>query len=167
MAVDMKPAVTRPVDTGKLTSRRQLHFASYNDVWNDAERLAHCDVRLLGNWSLGQIFKHLAESMHHAIDGAPFGVPWHFRVFGRVFKRRILTKPMPAGIKLPADAARHLLPGDTNTEEGLKLLRQAIDRLERDGKRAPSPFLGSMTREEYNQLHQRHAELHLSFVEPV
>jgi hypothetical protein len=48
----------------------------------------------------------------------------------------------------------------------LNELRAAIDRLNREPKRAPSPVFGKMTREEWDQLHLRHAELHLSFFVP-
>jgi hypothetical protein len=167
MTVEIQGQVTKPIATRTVANRRELHFDSLEDIWNEAERLAHCDVRLLGNWSLGQIFKHLAEAMHMAIDGASFRVPWYMRAVTRLFKQRILTRPMPSGIRLPREAQRQLMPGETTTEEGLKLLRQAIARLEREEKRSPSPFLGLLSREEFNLLQQRHAELHLSFAVPV
>jgi hypothetical protein len=33
-------------------------------------------------------------------------------------------------------------------------------------QRFPSPFLGELTREQWDQLHCRHCELHLSFILP-
>ncbi len=46
-------------------------------------------------------------------------------------------------------------------------LRQAIHRLQTEEKRAPNPVLGKLTREEWDRLHCRHAELHLSFLVPI
>ncbi len=41
-----------------------------------------------------------------------------------------------------------------------------IDRLNREPQRYPSPVFGKMTKEEWDQLHLRHAEMHLSFYVP-
>ena len=156
-----------PVNTAKVAGRRTLRFNSFREVLADAEKLSQVPVRCLGNWSLGQIFKHLAEGIHMSIDGTKFKTPLLLRIIGPLlFKRRILNKGMSPGIKLPADAAKQLVPGETSTEEGLKSLRLAIERAENEEKRAPSPFLGKLTREESDKVHLRHAELHLSFVAP-
>ena len=56
--------------------------------------------------------------------------------------------------------------GEVSTQDGLDQLRTQIERLNREAKRAPSPVFGKMTREEWDQLHLRHAEMHLSFYVP-
>ena len=160
-------AVPAPIKTAKVSGRRELHFHTLQDCLADAEHMSQVEVRCLGNWSLGQILKHVAEGMHSSIDGSRFKPPLLFRLIGPFFKKRILTKRMTAGFQLPADAAKVLVPGDTSTEEGLKALRLAVERLQKEDNRAPSPFLGMLTREESDQVHLRHAELHLSFVVPV
>ena len=71
---------------------------------------------------------------------------------------------MPAGFNLPRMAA-DLLPPPTSTEEGRQSLRQALRRLLTETNRAVHPLFGPMTVEEWTQLHCRHAELHLSFLE--
>jgi hypothetical protein len=125
------------------------------------------ELRALGNWSPGQIFKHLAITMNHSIDGFPPLMPPFMIFFMRLlFKRRFLTKPMSAGFKLPPKAAA-FLPPPTSLEEGLQSIRQAIHRQQTDTKRSPSPVLGQLSNEEWNQLHCRHSELHLSFLVPV
>ena len=87
------------VDTKKVTDRRQLRFQTLDDVLADAEMLALAGhIRALGNWTPGQIFKHLAIVFNCQIDGMPLNPPWLFRVLGRYyFKNRIINKGMRAG----------------------------------------------------------------------
>jgi hypothetical protein len=135
-------------------------------VLADAERISQGEVMALGNWSAGQIFLHLARSLNSSIDGSDTNLSWLFRLMGRLMKKRVLRGPMPPGFKLPASAARTLVPGPTSTDEGLAALRAAIARQEREPNRAPSPFLGPLTNEEWTQLHLTHAALHMSFLVP-
>jgi Protein of unknown function (DUF1569) len=156
-----------PIDTSKVQGRRELHFETIEDILADVERLNLGKVKTLGNWSGGQILKHLAIVMNDCIDGAAFRLAWPIRMLGRVMKKRILTKGMTPGFQLKRQAAGALVPPALSWEEGLNIFRTAVHRLQTESKRAPSPFLGEMTREEWNQLHCRHAELHLSFLVPV
>jgi hypothetical protein len=148
------------------THRRNLHFERFDDVLADAQRLVEAErVVTSGNWTLGQILFHLAQAIHMSVDGAEFPTPWYVRMFGRMFKRRILRR-MPAGFKLPPTAQKQLQgPGDTDVHEALDSLQVAVRRLQQDPHRAPHPVFGQMTLDEWNQLHLRHAELHLSFVD--
>jgi Protein of unknown function (DUF1569) len=155
------------VDTRKVANRRQLHFDTPADILADVERLNQGPVKALGNWSGGQILKHLALVMNGSIDGIPTRPPWAMRLLGRLLKKRALRKGMPPGYQHKGEAARAIVPPPTSWEEGLTLFRQAIHRLQTETKREPSPFLGPMTREEWDQLHCRHAELHLSFLLPA
>jgi hypothetical protein len=155
-----------PVDTTKVQNRRHLHFDTVEDIHSEVERLSQGEVKTLGNWSGGQILKHLAIVMNGSIDGAPMRLGWPLRLLGRLLKGRVLRKGMTPGYQLKGPAAEALVPPATSCEEGLNLFRQAVHRLHTETKREPSPFFGAMTREEWNQLHCRHAELHLSFLVP-
>jgi hypothetical protein len=160
--------VEMAIKTGKVKGRREVHYDSYQDLSNDAERLASGEVRLLGNWSLGQILTHLSKTMEFSIDGMPFKAPLLVRVLMQLFMRqRMITRPMSAGFTLPRRAAEHLVPGPVSTEEGLARLRAAIQRLHDETERAPNAVLGEMSLDEWDSLHLRHAELHMSFVVPV
>jgi hypothetical protein len=152
------------VDTKQVTERRQVQYATLQDILNDAERLSRGPITTLGNWSAGQIFSHLATAMNGSIDGLNIQTPWYYRLMGRLFKKQMLRGPMPPGFQLPPEAAREMVPGPKTTEEGLAELRAAIHRLETEDKRTPSAFLGYLTREEWNQLHCTHAALHMSFL---
>jgi Protein of unknown function (DUF1569) len=154
------------VDTRKVSNRRKLHFNTIDDILPEVERLNREKFKPVGNWSGGQILKHLATAMNTSIDGATVRFSFVLRLFGRVLKRRILKDGMPPGYQLKGEAAEGLVPPATSWEEGLQLMRTAIRRLQTESQREPSPFLGSMTREEWDQLHCRHSELHLSFLVP-
>ncbi len=154
------------VDTKKVTGRRPLHFDSLDDILADIERLNQGKIRALGNWTPGQVLKHLSVVMIWCLDGAPIRPPWFVRIIGWFMKNRFLRNPMPAGFALPKDAAAHLIPGETSWEEGIQTIRGAIQRLKSESQRMPSPFLGALTREQWDQLHCRHSELHLSFLVP-
>jgi len=163
----MSTAATQPhppIATKNVTGRRVLRFSTLDDILADAERLAAGRVRALGNWSLGEALAHLARTMKMSLDGASFRVPFFMRWIARLFKNRLLRSPMRPGFNLPRAAEAQLLASPpVSTEEGLNQLRAAIERLKREPQRAPNPAFGPLTREEWDQLHLRHAELHLSF----
>ena len=154
------------IDTSKVQDRRTVTFSSLRDDLADAERMSTSNAKVLGNWSAGQIFQHLAKVMNDSIDGSDFKVAWFIRLLAPLMKKKMLGSPMPPGFKLPAAAAAVLVPGPTSTEEGLASLRVAIARLERDPTRARSPVFGVLTNEEWTQLHLLHSALHLSFLVP-
>ena len=63
------------VKTKQVTGRRTLNYATLDDLLQDAEQLAESDITMLGNWSLGQILRHLAMTMNNTFDGFPFSAP--------------------------------------------------------------------------------------------
>ena len=157
------------VDTTKVTGRRSLHFNCLDDIAADVERLASANnVQALGNWSAGEVVQHVAVAMHKSIDGFTERPPAPVRVLLRLFlKKRILTKPMSAGFKLPARAAQEMFGPPIPLPEALKNLQKALARLKAEAHREPHPAFGPLTREEWDQLHCRHSALHLSFLVPA
>jgi hypothetical protein len=161
--------MTATINTAKVANRRQLHFNSVDEILADVEQLAKGKIRTLGNWTPAQILTHLATHMDKSIDGFKGRPPWFIRLVGRwYFKNRFLNKGMPPGFQLPANAAKEFIadPG-VRFEESLAGFRRAVERQKTETKRVPSPFLGPMTLEDWNRLHCRHAELHLSFLTPA
>jgi hypothetical protein len=155
------------VQTSKVQNRRRLHFDTIEDILHEVEKLNAGEIKTLGNWSGGQILKHLATLMDHSIDGSPMRLGWPMRMLGRMLKRRILSKGMTPGVQLKGQAADAMVPPPTTWEEGMAIIRKAARRIQAETKREPSPFFGSMTRDEWDRLHCRHAELHLSFLVPA
>ncbi len=157
-----------PVDVTKVKNRRKVHFEQPRDIIAEAEALAQGPLQQLGNLSLGQTCGHLATWMNLSIDGGiPMEAPPLLRVFARLFKEYLLSRPLPAGYKLPARAKEVLIPlPEISSEAGLEQLRAAVQRLEREEQRVPSPMLGPLSRSDWDRLHCRHAELHFSFLRP-
>jgi hypothetical protein len=155
-----------PVATAKVTGRRELDYKSLGEVVADADRLSSGPVTLLGNWSPGQIFRHLATAYNGSIDGFKATFPWPMRFVARLFKNKLINGAMPPGITVPAKFAREVMPEPISTEEGLAQLRAAVARLEREPQRAKHPVFGDLSNEEWNKLHLNHANLHMSFLIP-
>lgn len=157
---------TSEIKTGKVKGRRKLRYNSLDEILADAERMVAVHAPTVGNWSKGQIFRHLAELMHASIDGFPFQPPWFAKVIGRLTKPYWLRFPMPAGIQLPRKRAAKFIPDPQGDEEGLAFLRETIARMRREPKRVPSPLIGKLSTAQWEQFHCRHAELHMSFIVP-
>jgi hypothetical protein len=156
------------VDSKTVRGRRSLQFRSLEEVVADAEMLvASPQVKTLGNWSLGQLLAHLGGAINVSIDGISVKVSWYRRLMGMFLKGRVINKGMPAGIQLPKEREPIAFPKGVTAEEGLERLRKAVARSQRERMTARHPVFGKLTHEEWNQLHLRHAELHLSFAIPT
>jgi len=154
------------VDTRKVAQRRDVHYDSYDDLLADAERLVSGDVQTVGNWTLGQILKHLAQSLNSSIDGTDMKFPWLMKKIFPLFvnKEKMLNNPLPPGFKIPKKGEAQFSPDPSvSTAEGLASLRAAIERCRTETSRAEHPAFGQLTREEWDKMHLRHAELHMSF----
>lgn len=160
------------VDT-KRASRREIHFTSLEDVLADLDAIeaSHAAGTLTahGNWSAGQVCEHVAILMECAVDGFPTRAPAPVRWAATLlFKKKALSgKPMPAGFKIPKQAA-FLEPGaDTTAESGFARLRTIVERV-RGGERfsVPSPIFGRLTHSQWVTLKAGHAALHMSFLQP-
>ena len=159
------------IDTRKVAQRRQLQFHTLHEILRDVEQLAAVtsetgeSICANGNWTPAQIVEHVTFFIDGAIDGFDFTAPLPFRVLARPFKKRILTKPMKPGIKLPARMNVVLPDPETTWEDAVSALRDAVARID-SGERMtqPSPLLGAMTHEDWVNLHCRHAEMHFSFM---
>ena len=156
------------IDTKSATGRRKVRFDPYDALMDDARRLADGPTKMVGNWSLGQIFQHLAVAYNGSIDGLPFHVPWYIKVMARLFMRKkFLYGQMPSGFQIPEqNRAQFVAEVSTTTQAGLAALQAAVTRLRNESHRVPHPVFGEMTREEWDNWHWRHAELHLSFAVP-
>jgi hypothetical protein len=161
-------ATARPrVDTRRVRQRRKIRYQSFDEFLADAERLAERPVRELGNWKLAQIFDHLARSMNVSVDGTQERFPWALRIALRLVRKRIIGHPLKPGYHVPENVAALLRPEPTaSLRESLWKLRSAALRFQAASKFPPHPAFGMLTRDEYHTLALRHAELHLSFIEP-
>jgi hypothetical protein len=152
------------VNTTKVKNRRKVEYASFDELLADARRFGAGPIKTLGNWSPGQIFRHLALSYNQSVEGFPICFPWHMRLVARLFKKKFLSGSMPAGFSMPAEVAREVAPPVTSVAEGLAELEAAIARLKTTSRRGTHPMFGQLTPEEWNAVHLKHASLHMSFL---
>lgn len=161
------------VDTRAVTNRRTLRLASLDALLAEADRLAHAErsgsLTLLGNWSLGQMFGHLAAWTSFPYDGYPAGFkppPAPVRVLFRLMRRKFIHGTLPVGMKIPHVEGGTYGTEPRSTDDGLSRLRNALTRLKSAAPQSPNPAFGPLTHQEWIELNLRHAELHLSFAVP-
>ncbi|HEV3301893.1 MAG TPA: DUF1569 domain-containing protein [Planctomycetaceae bacterium] len=156
------------IETRRVKNRRDVRFCNFDEFLAEADRLANGPARLLGTWTLAQIFDHLARSMDVSVDGTNERFPWPLRITLRLVRTRIIGTPMKPGYRVPENVAVLLRPDPhVGLRESLWKLRSAAIRFQDASAFPPHPAFGALTRDEYRSLALRHAELHLSFVEPI
>ena len=162
---------TQTVKTSGVRDRRPLRFDTFERMWADVERIVASEragtLRRTGNWSVGQNFGHLAAFIDFAYDGYPKRPPLLIRLVIKPMKRKFLHGSLPAGVKIPGAEGGTWGIEPLSLDEGLRRLRAAWDRLRASPPTKPNPIFGPLTHDEWQQLHLRHAELHLSFLHPA
>lgn len=154
------------VDTAKVTCRRKLRYGSFDEIVADAEKLRG-GYQQMGNWSLGQIAKHVAGGMAMALDGGtPLANPLVRFVASTFMKNGAVRGPLKPGFKLPKKFAAKLIPSNTDDEAGVAELRQIVARWKKETQRLPHPFFGKLTPAEWDAISLNHASLHFSFLAP-
>jgi hypothetical protein len=154
------------VKTGKVKGRRTVKYTSFEELLADADRMSSGPVKNLGNWSAGQIFRHLAISYNGAIDGLPIKFPWFMRMMVKIFKKKLINMQMPAGYQMKPENAKITEPASTSTEVGLAELRAAVARLKQESHRAKHPLFGNLSNEDWDKVMLAHASMHMSFLVP-
>src|SRR5581483_7303329 len=149
-----------------MAGRRELTFASLDEVTPDVERLLAGHVTL-GNWSLGQICHHLAMALRMSMDGVPVKASWLVRrTFGAVARRLLLRGGrMPKGIRVPEVYLPK--PGLDAACEG-EALQAALERFRSHaGPLHEHPLLGPLSRDQWERFHCIHCAHHLNFALPA
>lgn len=172
MATTTTPApAAAKVDTGKVTDRRKLRFDTPEQMWADVQRIAAAEragtLRRSGNWTPGQIFGHLATFINFAYDGYPSKPPFFVKALLRPFRTRFIRQGLPPGKSIPGVEGGTWGSEPLALDAGIAKLDSAWKRLKAAAPTAPNPIFGPMTHEEWQQMHLRHAELHLSFLHPA
>lgn len=153
--------------------RRSLRFEDFNAIRRELETLeaAQRGARLStsGNWTPGQNLSHLAAFVKYPYDGYPpelANPPWFIRLITKMMKNRLIHKSMASGFHIPGIPAGTTGMVDAPFEQALSDYRAALSRMEKGPPGIPNPILGPLTHEEWKLLQCRHAELHLSFLQP-
>src|SRR5262245_49705201 len=152
-------------------TRRQLTFATLDDVVRDAQNLLVKGYDRAGNWDLAQVCSHLAEWLRFPIDGFP-KVPlvlrpvfWLMRTtVGKKMRAKVLAEGFDAGGRTMPQTV--FTPGG-NANAAVAKLKEVAERFKAyAGPIHPSPLFGAMTKDEALQLQLKHCEHHLSFLVP-
>jgi Protein of unknown function (DUF1569) len=146
--------------------RRTPRYHSYLEMLADAEGLAANGYERAGNWSLGQVCRHLTHTMEKSLDGFPGLKPWPFRLAARTFVLGGILQHRQHKRRFPAPG--YLLPADGEDDRtGLDALRSVVGRLMiHKGELHPHPIFGRLTPSQWHEVHLWHAEHHLSFLVP-
>lgn len=155
-----------------MPTRRELTFATLDDITRDAENLLANGYDRAGNWDLAQCCGHLTEWMRYPLDGYPkvplvlAPVVWLMKVtVGKKERNRLLGggKFAPGGRTLKETVPA---PGGDDAAAVAKL-RETVERFKAHaGPFHPSPLFGQMTRDEWGTLNLAHTAHHLSFLVP-
>jgi hypothetical protein len=158
------------VNTSKVEDVRHLRFDSVDAVLADVDRVIQASeegrLRVVGNWTPGQILAHIAAWIEYGYEGFPMQPPpWFVRWILRWRLPKYLRDGMPRGVRIPGVAEGTFGMDDQPIQQAADRLKRAFQRL-KDGEPATyhSPAFGVMSHEDRIRLNLRHAELHLGFL---
>lgn len=148
--------------------RGNLSFKTLANALDDAESLMDTGYTKSGNWTLGQMCRHLRLTIECNMNGYPkwmtiLGFP--LRPFLRFFLlSRLLNGDSPAGIK----TAKVFVPAENlNDKDELMALKDCIAMfMESTEPMHAHPGFGKMTKREFEAFHAAHAAHHFRFLTP-
>ena len=153
------------IKTSQVTNRRELRFESFGDILLDVEGILGRSHRTLGNWSAAQIVEHLALTFRCAVDGSEYKANIVFRSLSPLVKKKTLSQAMTPGLTMPSGMRPDFYPDEAVEEQtALEHLKYEIERYQDAEELAKHVVFGKLKRHEWDQLHFRHAEMHLSFI---
>jgi hypothetical protein len=159
------------MSTATKPARRDLTFASLDEVVADAENLLAKGYDRAGNWDLAQVCLHLAEWMRFPVEGFPKmpvflrPVMWLMRVTaGKKLRAKVLAGGFDAGGRTMPQTV--FTPGSDPAAAVAKLKEAGAKFEAHVGPVHPSPLFGTMTKDEALQLQLKHCAHHLSFLVP-
>lgn len=145
--------------------RQRLHFENLESAIAHAKSLQNSGYEQLGNWSLGQICNHLAQTVNLSVNGFPLRLPSPIAAVLRWAFFNLPGVPRVMGsIRLPT--SRDLSQkAPCDDQAGIDRLIRATERLTApDAKLKANPLLGKLTLPQWQRFHGWHAERHLSFL---
>lgn len=136
-------------------ARRELVFEDVSRIMPDVRRLHDGPHATLGNWSLAQICKHLADSFEGSMKGFDLRNHRWKRWF---LRRRMLHYAFTKGIPRNTTVDPKLTPpSDVDLEAAVSAMAGAIERyVSYRGKLRAHPLFGRMSREVWDRVHCVH-----------
>lgn len=152
----------------KTDCRRKVELHTFNEVKAEVATLLSGGYIKHGNWSLGQICRHLCLDLKSSMDGYPF---WMYlfaplRPFVRWYLLpRLLRFESPSAIPT---MKRFVPPKDVLDESEVQGYFQQIERFAGHSDRfCKHPGFGFSDRKKLETIFSAHASHHLSFLAPT
>lgn len=151
----------------KPAKARELKFSTLDDILAEAKRIAaQPDVASRGTWTAAQNIWHVGRFIKAGVEGYPAKVPLFLKLLGPLMKKQFTTKGFNPGIKLPKQAADHMVaPVETTIQQAMDMLETSVQGAKEKGFLPKNPMMGKMTPQQWVDLHCRHAEMHFGMIE--
>ena len=147
------------------SKRRELSFEDLDGAVEETRQLQSIGYVRNGNWTLGQICRHLRTVQDPSIDGYPKWMSLFAPirpVIKLLFLKRLLRNDSPSGI--PTSSV-FIPPDDVNDEIEIQAFEESVRRFQQHrGFFHPHPGFGRLDRTTLEKLHAAHAAHHLSFL---
>ncbi|TWT80363.1 hypothetical protein CA13_17760 [Planctomycetes bacterium CA13] len=146
---------------------RKLRFNDLDAAVEEAMSLLRTGYERQGNWSLGQICRHLILVQDLSVNGIPKWMSL-FAFLRPVMRQFLLPKLIrgdsPRGIRTPSV---FVPPADLDDAREVESFARSVAQLNSHvGEYAPHPAFGQLTREQILEIHSAHAAHHLRFLIP-
>ena len=148
-----------------MNELRSLQFENLDAAVDDARGLLASGYTRHGNWSLGQICRHLVLVQDPSIDGYPAWMSLFAPL--RPLKRRWLLPKLVGPDSLPVirTAPTFMPPDNLDDAVEVEAFSASVERLiNYSGEFAPHPAFGRMPRDKILAIHTAHAAHHLRFL---
>ncbi len=148
-------------------TRRKLQFEKLDQVIVECEQLMNSGYSQNGNWSLGQICRHLKITIEANMDGYPWwmSIGYPLRpILRRFLLPRLLQGDSPAGIRT---ASNFVPPDQLVDRDEANALFECITRFcNFQNQLHPHPGFGRLSHQDFERFHAAHAAHHLGFLSP-
>ncbi len=149
-----------------MTNLRTLKFENLQAATSEVQQLLQNGYQQRGNWTLGQICRHLYLVQDPSIDGYPKWMSlfaFMRPAMRRLLLPRLMSDDSPTGIPT---SGIFVPPDDLDDETEVAGFIESIARFHaHEGGFAPHPAFGKLERQELERLHAAHAAHHLRFLD--
>ena len=149
------------------SERRALSLKDFDEVKAELQSVADSGYEMAGEWTLGQICRHLRLDLTCSMDGYPKWMSLFAPVrplMRAIFLPRVLRFESPSGMKT---MSAMVPPGNLDDDTELRSYLGEIDRFHGfSGRLHTHPGFGLKRREDLERIYAAHAAHHLSFLIP-
>ncbi|MBB3209582.1 hypothetical protein FHS27_005422 [Rhodopirellula rubra] len=151
-----------------MSELRILQFDDLDGAVAETRELLRSGYTRQGNWSLGQICRHLILVQDPSVDGYPKWMSlfaFMRPVMRRLLLPKVLSDDSPRGIRT---ASMFVPPAEVDDAAEVERFVASVERFHAHaGDYAPHPAFGQQSREMIERIHTCHAAHHLRFLQPA